>query len=613
VRLSGAENAPRPYRVAAIQFEPTLFSKTANLEALLRLTEEAAAGGAKLIVTPEMATTAYCWATREEIASDVEPVPGPTTEHFAAVAARHNCWIVVGLPEVDPETDVFYNSAVLIGPEGPLGLYRKTHAYISEPKWAKDGDLGLPVFETPIGRIAVTVCMDACYPETARVPALAGADVICFPTNWLSEKSPSPSWMARAAENGVYFIAANRYGLERGVQFSGGSAVIDPDGSLQSVLDSGDGIIWGWVDPARARDKRPLPGRPEDLLADRRPDAYAAITLNTFLWNPREFHGLYGIRPLPEERTSRVAVVQFAPASGDVGGNLERIASEVAELSGIDLIVFPELAITGFVAERETAERLAQPVPGSRTERLHEIASSAGTHLVAGLIERDIESGRLYNSAVLVGPDGVVGIYRKLHLALEDRSWATRGDLGLPTFDIPAGRIGILIGYDALFPEAARSLALDAADIIACPSLMSWPPVLPYGETTIPMPAHVVAGPTTEHYHLWRERERENNAHVLFANGAAPWMGWSGCFAAVLEDESRQEAFVRGDGEGTATLDVDTCGVTRSKDLVRMRIPIWYDAMQAPDETAGRIARERGARPEAWLAPVRETAGSSVR
>jgi hypothetical protein len=80
-----------------------------------------------------------------------------------------------------------------------------------------------------------------------------------------------------------------------------------------------------------------------------------------------------------------------------------------------------------------------------------------------------------------------------------------------------------------------------------------------------------------------------------------------------LEDESRQEAFVRGDGEGTATLDVDTCGVTRSKDLVRMRIPIWYDAMQAPDETAGRIARERGARPEAWLAPVRETAGSSVR
>ena len=170
---------------------------------------------------------------------------------------------MVGLAEVDPETGIYYNSAVLIGPEGPVGLYRKTHAYISEPKWAKDGDLGLPVFETPIGRIAMTICMDACYPETARVPALAGADVICFPTNWLSEKSPSPSWMARAAENGVYLIAANRYGLERGVQFSGGSAVIDPDGAVQSVLDTGDGIVWGWIDPARARDKRPCPAVPK--------------------------------------------------------------------------------------------------------------------------------------------------------------------------------------------------------------------------------------------------------------------------------------------------------------------------------------------------------------
>jgi predicted amidohydrolase len=245
--LSGVDGTP-PYRAAAIQFEPTLFGKTANLEALLRLTGEAAAGGAKLIVTPEMATTAYCWATRDEVASEVEPVPGPTTRRFAEIAADYDCWIVVGLAEVDPETGIYYNSAVLIGPEGPVGLYRKTHAYISEPKWAKDGDLGLPVFETPIGRIAMTICMDACYPETARVPALAGADVICFPTNWLLEKSPSPSWMARAAENGVYLIAANRYGLERGVQFSGGSVVIDPDGSLQSVLipataSSGDGSI----------------------------------------------------------------------------------------------------------------------------------------------------------------------------------------------------------------------------------------------------------------------------------------------------------------------------------------------------------------------------------
>src|SRR4051794_31983962 len=125
-------DAVAPYRVAAIQFEPALFAKEANLEALLRLAEEAAVGGAMLIVTPEMATTAYCWANREEIAGDVEQVPGPTTERFGEIAARHDCWVVVGLAEIAPETGVFYNSAVLIGPEGPVGLYRKTHAYVSE-------------------------------------------------------------------------------------------------------------------------------------------------------------------------------------------------------------------------------------------------------------------------------------------------------------------------------------------------------------------------------------------------------------------------------------------------------------------------------------------------
>jgi predicted amidohydrolase len=244
---------------------------------------------------------------------------------------------------------------------------------------------------------------------------------------------------------------------------------------------------------------------------------------------------------------------------------------------------------------------------------LREIASAAETSLVVGLVERDTPTGQLFNSAVLVTPEGVAGDYRKLHLSTEDRPWATPGDRGLPTFDIPAGRVGMLIGYDALFPEAARVLALAGADIIACPSLLDWPPILPYGETVVPVPAHVAAGPTDDHYHLWRERERENNTHVLFANGATRAMGWSGIFAAVREDEPRQETLLRGDTEGVATLQIDTVGgVVRAKDYVRMRIPIWYDAMQAPIESAAEVARDRGARPEAWLSPDRELVGSTA-
>ena len=512
-----------------------------------------------------MATTAYCWATRDEIASDVEPVPGPTTQRFAEIAADHDCWIVVGLAEVDPETDIYYNSAVLIGPEGPVGLYRKTHAYISEPKWAKDGDLGLPVFETPIGRIAMTICMDACYPETARVPALAGADVICFPTNWLSEKSPSPSWMARAAENGVYLIAANRYGLERGVQFSGGSAVIDPDGSLQSVIDTRRRHRLG-MDRSRSCPRQaPLSGRPEDLIADRRPDAYGTMTLNTYLWDPEEFHGLYGIRPLPEARRSRVAVVQFSPNRGDVAGNLDRIARETAALAETDLIVFPELVVTGPVADRETAERLAETIPGPSTERLREIAASADAYLVAGLIERDADSGLLYNSAVLVGPGGVVGTYRKLHLAAEDRAWATPGDLGLPTFDIPPGRDRhadrlrrALSGSGQIAgARRRRHHRLSVAALLAAGAPVRRDrradAAIRRGRSR-PTPTSTsggsASGKTTPTCSSPTARRRG--------------MGWSGCFAAVWETEPRQESLVRGDrrGDGHAR-DRDARGVAR--------------------------------------------------
>ncbi len=602
--MTGAASPISPYRVAAIQTDPTLFAKEENIATLLRLTEQAAQAGAKLIVQTEMATTAYCWASRSEIAPFVEPVPGPTTERFGELAARYGCYIVVGLAEVAPETGVFYNSAALVGPDGVMGVYRKTHSYISEPKWAKDGDLGLPVFDTPLGRIAITICMDAVYPETTRIPALRGADVVCFPTNWLSEKSPSPSWMARAFESGVYLIAANRYGLERGVQFSGGSCVIDPDGRVQASLDVGDGIVYGEVDLGRARDKRLGPGRLEDKLADRRPDAYGNLTLHTYLWPGHAFHGLYDLRPLPEGRLSRAAVVQMAPVFGDVAGNLDRIADLAAgpEVAESDLLILPELAVCGPIMDAMAAEHLAEPVPGPATERLLEIAVRRGALIVAGLAERDGEER--YNSAVLVSPEGVVGVYRKLHLTSDDKVWAAPGSGSLPTFDTPIGRIGLLIGYDAVFPETARALTIDGADLIACPSLVTGPAVIPWGSTAIPHLPHVPVGPTADHFHLWRERARENNTYVAFANGsgndAEGAMGWSGIFGPGTEDQPRFDALIHGAEAGTVSLPIDTTNLdtpyatnpVRAKDLVGMRVPIWYDPLQAPNSAGAAVTAE---------------------
>src|SRR5215469_12175809 len=273
------------YRVAAIQYEPTFGQKEKNVADLLHLVEGAAQHNARLIVLPEMATTGYCWESREEIAPLVESIPGPTTDRFQQLATRYDCYITVSLAEVDPATDVYYNSLALLGPAGLIGTYRKIHSYISEPRWARDGDLNMPVWDTPLGQLSGLICQDASFFEAARIPALNKADVLLFPPNWLEEKCPSSWWMARAFENGVYFIAADRYGSERGVQFSGGSCVIDPDGTIQDYLDSGDGIVYGEVDLNRTRNKSWGSSQGEiagDRLADRQPDKYMTLVNNTY-------------------------------------------------------------------------------------------------------------------------------------------------------------------------------------------------------------------------------------------------------------------------------------------------------------------------------------------
>lgn len=567
-----------PYLAAAIQYDPILGDKPANLAALLSLTREAAQVGAKLIVHTEMATTGYCWRDRAEVLPLAEPIPGPTTDAFAAIAREHDCYIVVGMPEINPATGILYNSAPLIGPDGVIGNYRKTHAFISEPKWAKDGDLGIPVFDTPIGRIAVTICMDAIYPESFRVPALLGADVIAFPTNWLYEKSPAPAWMARALENGVYVVAANRYGCERGVQFSGGSCVINPDGTLQGIQDTGNGIAYGTIDLAQARTK----AIPFDT---RRPDTYGDLTLNTYLWNPHDFHGLYDFDPLPEGGKTTVEVHQLEIDPGDVPSNVGAIVTAILD-SSADLLVFPELALTGPV-DALTAARLAQPIPGPATTSIAAACSIAGRYAVVGIVER--ASGRLHNTAVLIGPDGPIGAYRAVHLSESDRAWATPGD-AFPTFDLPHLRVGILLGHDVHYPEAARMLALHGADLIAWPSCAEGPAVTGLGPTAVPAPRHIDTGPTDDHFHLWRERCRENGTAVAFASAVAPALGWSAIFVPGEESGPRPEQLLHHDTSGslTQTLDTEAHGTRfatselRCKDYIGMRMPIWYDILQSP-------------------------------
>lgn len=573
------------FLAAAVQFEPTMYEKERNVSRLLALVEEAAASGAKLIVTPEMGTTGYCWHDRAEVEAEVETVPGPTTARFEAVAKDAGVYIVVGLPEVEPTTGLYYNCAVLIGPEGVVGKHRKTHPYISEPKWAAPGDLGHQVFETPLGRIALLICMDIHFVETARLVALSGADVICHVSNWLSERTPAPYWISRAFENCCYVIESNRWGLERTVQFSGGSCVIEPDGRIAAVIDGGDGLVCAEIDTDKARERTVL-GEP--VFAQRRPELYRELPTGQSGWNPLDFYNLYGHRPLPPGRRSKIAAAQFAPTS-DVARNLACIAELAGEAAGrgAALVVFPELSLTGI---DDPASR-AEPLGGTSVSALLSIASRLGVHIVAGLAEED--GGVLYNSAVLVGPEGVLGSYRKIHLCASDRDWATAGETWR-TFDLPLGRLGLLVGHDALFPEAGRILALRGCDAIACPAAQAGDFSYGHSGSSVAQNYPIPTGADPFHWHHFRVRAGENNVVFAFANVFDPksgHMGRSGVFGPETFSFPRREAIVI-DGAGVAVADLDTSNLdtpyptspVRRKDLVTMRLPHHY----VPLAVAGR-------------------------
>jgi len=666
--MSLSEPSFAQYRVAAIQYEPTLGEKEKNITDLLRLTEEAASHGARLIVHPEMATTGYCWVSREEIAPFVEPIPGPSTERFLELAARHDCYIATSLPEVDPTTNVYYNSMALLGPSGLIGVYRKVHSYISEPRWARDGDLGFPVWDTPIGRLAGIICMDTEFFEASRIPALHGADVLLFPTNWLEEKCPSNRWMARAFENGVYFIGANRYGCERGVQFSGGSCVLDPDGAISAYLDDGEGIVYGEVDLRRTRDKRwgPLIQQSNgafqvepvgNRIADRRPEEYTTLVNNTYLWEPLKYHGLYELGELPPGQLSCVGIIQTDlqafHSEGQTStsqatplellGGLVRSTLHDSEPARPDVLVLPELMLPGPFPGGDVSfdavnyiQSGAITIPGPETDALVALATEFQITLVLGVAERVEDAGAIhasqayYNTVLLIDPEGIYGKYRKLHLTTSDRRWASPGNLGLPTFDAPAGRIGLATGYDVLFPETLRVLAGKGADLVCAPTYLSFPDPVGLGPSRIKYKITVAPeeyDPT--HSLIWRLRASEHHVYLALANwsGAAVGLranGYSGIFspststypwAEVLAEEepgassltasppapsltmmtidTREQRtgrrsttsmkYAPGEVAGSLTGELaydirETIpgNVVRSKPLLRKRVPFWY-------------------------------------
>jgi len=163
----------------------------------------------------------------------------------------------------------------------------------------------------------------------------------------------------------------------------------------------------------------------------------------------------------------KVAVAQIDCRLGDVEANLSTIGKLSARMGrqGADIICFPELATTGYSLNAKW-RRYAETVPGQTSNRLASLAHEFGFYLISGIVERDARSERIFDSTVLLGPEGdLVGVYRKVHLWAKERKYFTPGSQ-FPVFKTKVGRVGLGVCYDLEFPESARALALQGAEII---------------------------------------------------------------------------------------------------------------------------------------------------
>jgi N-carbamoylputrescine amidase len=275
-----------PVRVAVVQFEPRVGVEhlEANAVAVENRLLAATEAGAGLIVLPELATTGYVFESRQEAFAHAEAVPhGATIAMFERIAAERNVYIVGCVAERAGVQ--LFDTAVLVGPEGYIGRYRKTHLWNTEKLWFTPGDEGFSVYDTKIGRIGLLVCWDIWFPETARIVAQLGADIICIPTGWVWTPPPlyDASGVCMAAHltitaahaNNVFIATADRIGEERGAGFMGNSLIAGTNGwPIDRIAGPDeDTIIYADVDLAAAR-TAPIWNKLNDLHRDRRTDLY---------------------------------------------------------------------------------------------------------------------------------------------------------------------------------------------------------------------------------------------------------------------------------------------------------------------------------------------------
>lgn len=441
-----------------------------NLTTCLDMIDEAAQANPDLMVLPEFCNHLSWYEDKAHCFNVSVPVDGEFLQAIAAKAKQHSCYIVINCTVQRPDGSAT-GTSLLYDPAGNLLSESDKQVLMGhENDFLERAQTSAPIIETSIGRVATYACMDGVINETPRGLALRGAQILCNSLNSFAYDEGSLHVPVRAAENKVFVVAANKvdplipeFLLEPVSQATsipshflhgaGDSQIVAPDGTvLAKAPRAGNAVVWADIEVEQADDKTRPDGT--DIFASRRPELYGQIGHD------------------PEQDASWQAgaasleTAIYQPQTEGEGA-IEETADAVASAAGagVGLIVLPELFCfaDGLVSEADEAVTRSQKA----VQTLQAALQGQDSYVATSLVEAT-DNGYAH-MGVLIGADGVVARQAQLHSSARHASWAT--DLGdaMMAVQMPWGRLALIVGDDALYPETFRLAAFQGADVVVAP------------------------------------------------------------------------------------------------------------------------------------------------
>ena len=466
-------------RVAAVQFAVGA-DEDENLATCLRMIDEAATHEPELMVLPEFLNHHALIDNFDRAYSVAVDLDGAFLSAIAIKAAEHRCYVVVNCM-VRRRDNAVTDTNILIGPDGKRIATSDKQVLIGPENdfLTKASELG-PIVETPLGRIGMYSCMDGVLPETARCLALRHAQILCNTLNSCAEDEAVLHIPARAAENKVFVVAANKVGpivpLETGsgalstesnsaavkhehYHGAGESQIVAPDGTVLARAPRDiQGVAVADIDVCLADNKERPDGT--DIFAARRPELYEPIARQP---GPRHY--------VPGANEAMVAVYQ--PEEDGAGVLVDTVAAVADAIGqGVQLIVLPELF---YLKEGGIDDVLAASDAGQHAVSVLKTALDGTLAHVATSIVAATDNGDFQHCGVLVGADGIVLRQDQLHHCGR-HPWVTKLGGSIATHDLPWARIALIVGGDVISPEVFRLAALQDVEVVAAPSALieSW-------------------------------------------------------------------------------------------------------------------------------------------